>query len=323
MANIGYDLSQYNLELIKDNDTGLFNGSADSLLALAAAIANIPVIVVPSFNVPLQNSAANVLERDVIGNKTDTKAGNSIVSLLLQSLAAIALTATEAEAVIIFNELEASLIASGAGSNATNTALGSLVRWLVDNVGLNSDTSKISNATYGLAALDTEVEASQIATGAGSNATKTALGSLVRWLVDNVQSQILSDATPFAGGQVTKLHGAAPTTGSTTANWNTAPANICQIGSAGVRYKIHSLLIDLTNMTGNVTLTMTISINGNQRQIYPPILATPYVPGTNAPGVALINGTFGIANVLTIQAYSSLLADNGAAIGFEFMLEAM
>jgi len=40
-------------------------------------------------NVPVQNSADNILERDVVGNKTDTVGGNSIVSLTKQALAAV------------------------------------------------------------------------------------------------------------------------------------------------------------------------------------------------------------------------------------------
>ena len=37
--------------------------------------------------VPAANSAANVLERDVVGNKTDTVAGNSLYALALQIIA--------------------------------------------------------------------------------------------------------------------------------------------------------------------------------------------------------------------------------------------
>lgn len=66
---------------------------------VAAAIpAGVPYIILPlsisvsgviaDLNVPPVNSAANVLERDVIGQKGDTVAGNSLYSLLLQALAA-------------------------------------------------------------------------------------------------------------------------------------------------------------------------------------------------------------------------------------------
>ena len=83
------------------------------------------------------------------------------------------------------DELETSSIASGAGSNATLTSAGSLLRWLVDNVGLASTLTILSDATNGLAAIKAEEQSTGLATGAGSNATLTRLGSLVRWLVDN------------------------------------------------------------------------------------------------------------------------------------------
>jgi hypothetical protein len=98
---------------------------------------------------------------------------------------------------------------------------------------------------------------------------------------------------------------------------------VCVIGASGVRYKVHSLIIDISLLIGNITPRMFISVNGNQRQIFPPTLVTPFVVGTNAPGIALINGTFGIANALTVTAQSDNIADNGIAIGFEYFLEAM
>jgi len=112
--------------------------------------------------------------------------------------------------------------------------------------------------------------------------------------------------------------------GSTTANWQTAAAVVCTIGAVGVRNKVHSAIIDISALVGNITAAMFISVNGNQRQVFPPKAGTTFnVTNGDAPGLALINGTFGIANILTIEVQSDNVADNGAAIGFEFMLEAM
>jgi hypothetical protein len=74
---------------------------------------------------------------------------------------------------------------------------------------------------------------------------------------------------------------------------------------------------------GNITPRIWITVNGVLRQIFPPTLVNPYIIGTNAPGIALINGTFGIANALIITAQSDNIADNGVAIGFEYFLEQM
>jgi hypothetical protein len=46
-----------------------------------------------------------------------------------------------------------------------------------------------------------------------------------------------------------------------------------------------------------------------------------FSPATgDSPGVPIINSPFGIANELTITAQSDNIADNGAAIDFEYML---
>jgi hypothetical protein len=123
--------------------------------------------------------------------------------------------------------------------------------------------------------------------------------------------------------QINLLHGLAPVPGSVTANWNTAEQTLCVVGSAGARYKVHSLITDITGTVGNITFRMYISVNGVQRQIFPPVLASTVISGTNCPGIALINGTFGIANALTVTAQSDNVADNGKAIGFEYFLEQM
>ena len=123
--------------------------------------------------------------------------------------------------------------------------------------------------------------------------------------------------------QINLLHGLTPVSSSITANWHAAAANICVVGAAGVRYKVHSLIVDISALVGNFTPGMFISVNGVQKQIFPPVLATTFIIGTNSPALALINGTYGIANALTIKGFSDNVADNGAAIGFEYFLEAM
>src|SRR5271157_5894447 len=111
-----------------------------------------------------------------------------------------------------------------------------------------------------------------------------------------------------------------PVSGSITANWQTAAATVCVIGAAGAKYKIQSLIIDISALIGNITPRMYISVNGVQQQIFPSTLASTVVIGTNSPGLALINGTYGIANALTITVQSDNAADNGKAIGFECLL---
>ena len=129
--------------------------------------------------------------------------------------------------------------------------------------------------------------------------------------------------TPVSIASVGYLHGMTPVSSSVIANWNAAEQVVCVIGTASTRYKVHSLIIDIMATSGNITPRMYISVNGVQRQIFPPTLVTPFNVGTNAPGIALINGTFGITNALTVTAQSDAPGDDGVAIAYEYFLEQM
>jgi hypothetical protein len=138
-----------------------------------------------------------------------------------------------------------------------------------------------------------------------------------------IGDEILMILLGVAIDQISKLQGETPVAGSTTANWQAAEQTITTIGAVGVRYKVHSAMVSIQNLIGNVSLRMYISVNGVQRMIYPPKPNTYNVPGGDSPAHAIINGTFEIANVLTITALSDNAADNGQAITFEYALEAM
>lgn len=153
----------------------------------------------------------------------------------------------------------------------------------------------------------------------GATGQITIAGAFTQPLL--VGDEILLLHPSQAGGS--NLHGLTPVANSVVANWNTGEQTVCVIGSAGARYKVQSLIVDITATAGAITLRMYISVNGVLRLIFPPTLATTFTVGTNAPGVALINGTYGIANALTVTAQSALLADNGTAISYEYFLEQM
>ncbi len=142
-----------------------------------------------------------------------------------------------------------------------------------------------------------------------------AVGDEIMMIHPNIGSGLLS--------QINKLAGQTPVTGTTTANWNAAAQDIVTIGAAGVRYKVHSAIIGIQNLIGNITIRMYISINGVQRQIFPVPLLTTFNVATDPPGVPVINSTFGIANTLRITAQSDNAADNGQAVTYEYFLEAM
>ena len=133
-------------------------------------------------------------------------------------------------------------------------------------------------------------------------------------------------ASPFPA-QIGLLHGMVPVTGFTSAAWNGGGVGgtlVCAIGAAGVRYKVHSLIIDIAALGGNVTPMLYITVAGVLRKIFPPTTGTTInVAAGDAPGIAIINGTFGIANQLQVRAYSDAPGDDLTNINYEYFLEAM
>ena len=140
-------------------------------------------------------------------------------------------------------------------------------------------------------------------------------------------ADILVLAASPAPAQIALLHGVAPVTGFTTGNWNAGGIGgtpVCSIGAAGIRYKVHSLMIDISALGGNVTPILTININGANKKIFPAKAGLTFnVAAGDAPGIAIINGTFGIASALVVRVYSDAPGDDGTNINYEYFIEAM
>ena len=119
--------------------------------------------------------------------------------------------------------------------------------------------------------------------------------------------------------QIDKLAGEDPVTGSTSDDWETAEADIVSIGDPDTRYKLHSLILDINDLVGTVTIRLYTLVNGVERQVYSEAFAV----AADGPGLWIVNGTIGIHQVLRVTAQSDNGADNGQAIGYDYMLEAM
>lgn len=107
-----------------------------------------------------------------------------------------------------------------------------------------------------------------------------------------------------------------PYPGSTTANWQAGESPIITIGGIGAINMVHSLLLDINALVGNITIRLYGNINGVQQQIY----SETYSVAIDGPGLPIINGTWAINGVLLITAQSGNAADNGRAIGWEYIL---
>lgn len=107
--------------------------------------------------------------------------------------------------------------------------------------------------------------------------------------------------------------------GFATADWNAAEANVVLIGAVGSRYKVHSLLLDISALIGTVTVRLYIKIDGVERQAY----SYAFTVAVDGPGLWIINGIIGIHDVLRVTAQSNNAADDGTSIGYTYMLEAL
>jgi len=141
--------------------------------------------------------------------------------------------------------------------------------------------------------------------------------------IKNIISELHSSVTQVQNNVttlVTKSEGVAPVTGSAMADWQTAESDVVTIGAPDIRYKVHSLLLSIHNLVGNiVTVRMYTSVNGVERRVYEQSFDTTADP----PGLWVINGTLGIHNALRVTLQSNNAADDGKAVDYDYMLEAM
>lgn len=128
--------------------------------------------------------------------------------------------------------------------------------------------------------------------------------------------------------QIDKLAGQAPVSGSTTANWQSGTgtssetgADLVTIGANDTKYKLHSLLVNISNMTSAAVITVKLfmQVKGTERKVY----SETFTAGTDPDGLWIVNGTVGIHEALRVEVQSDQSADNGEAIDYDYLLEAM
>ncbi len=121
-------------------------------------------------------------------------------------------------------------------------------------------------------------------------------------------------------GQTDKMAGDAPGQGSATAGWQVAEAEVVVIGADDARNKLHSLMISIHNLVGtSVTVRLYMKVKGTERKVY----EQAFNAATDPPGLWVVNGTVGIHEVLRVTLQSNDAADNGQAVEYDYMLEAM
>ena len=120
--------------------------------------------------------------------------------------------------------------------------------------------------------------------------------------------------------QTDRLAGETPGEGSTTADWQAGEADVVSIGASGVKNKIHDLTVSIHNLAGTqVTARLYKTVNGVERKVYEQKFDTTIDPA----GLPVINGSWAIHDVLRVTLQSNDAADNGKAVDYDYMLEAM
>jgi hypothetical protein len=158
--------------------------------------------------------------------------------------------------------------------------------------------------TGGTAAADTPF-GGQIVTGIKFAVLSIRLGSVVLAALE---------------AKLDKLAGETPVTGSATHDWQTAESDVVSLGSNDTKYKLHSLLLSIHNLAGTaITVRLYSQVHGTERKVY----EQAFDATTDPPGLWIVNGTVGIHEVLRVTLQSNNAADNGQAVDYDYMLEAM
>lgn len=171
--------------------------------------------------------------------------------------------------------------------------------------------TKLDDPTSGLANIKTEItaiEAKLDDATYGLNALKT--------LLDAIEVKL------------DRLRGESPATGSVTGNWQSGTAtsgetgaDLVTVGANDTKYKLHSLIVSIHNLAAGAKATIKFfqQVNGTERKVY----EQDFNKNSDPDACWVVNGTVGIHEALRVEVESNKAADNGAAIDYDYMLEAM
>ena len=170
---------------------------------------------------------------------------------------------------------------------------------------------ELGNGTYGLAALKALIDAIEAKLDDGTSGLDA-----IKALLDAVKAKL------------DKLAGENPASGSVTGNWQSGTAtsgetgaNVVIIGANDTKKKLHSLLLSIHNFQsgGKVTVKLFMQVNGIERKVY----QEDFNKGADPDGLWVVNGTVGIHEALRVEVQSNRVADNGVALHYDYMVEAM
>ena len=202
-------------------------------------------------------------------------------------------------------------------------ALGTLVSAIED---------RLDDGTTGLAALKALIDALGVELGNGTYglaALKALIDAIEAKLDDGTSGlEALEDLLDAIEAKLINLSGEDPVSGSVTGNWYSGTAtsgqvgaDLVTIGTSDTKKKLHSLLVDIGSILSGskITVRLYMQVNGTERKVY----QEEFTKDTDPDGLWVVNGTVGIHEALRVEAMSNKAGDNGLAIGYDYMLEAM
>ncbi len=107
------------------------------------------------------------------------------------------------------------------------------------------------------------------------------------------------------------------------ANWQTAETDLFTIGAVGQAIKIHSLIVGIQNLVGNISIRLYTLVDGVERCIFPIPNITTFTVVIDQPAIPVIDSTFGIRNALRVTIESDNALDNGAEVSYQYLGERM
>ena len=176
---------------------------------------------------------------------------------------------------------------------------------------LDALEGRLDDGTYGLAALKALIDAIEAKLDDGDSGLDA-----IKAMLDAIEVKL------------DKLTGETPASGSVTGNWYSGTAtsgetgaDVITIGANDTKKKLHSLLLSIHNFAlgGKITVKVFMQVNGTERKVY----QEDFNKGTDPDGLWVVNGTVGIHEALRVELQSNRVADNGVALDYDYMLEAM
>jgi hypothetical protein len=107
------------------------------------------------------------------------------------------------------------------------------------------------------------------------------------------------------------------------ANWQAGEQNLVTIGADDVPNKLHSFYVGIQNLAGNISIRLYTQVNGVERRFYPYPAVVTFSVALDAPAIPVVNNPITMHEAIRVTIQSDAVADNGRAVDYDYILEAL